>query len=610
MKNLDLRSSVDEKEFSARTIVIRCLLSFWVLLSLRVRFEVGVGLETNGFLADNLSKLANQFYYDGLTDIFVFAAVYMSLSFASERCSRDLWTLLLAFLFAASYIISSVCRDIGNFSFFFANVYQIFLTVFLLAGYTILFGSGLSLIFYFMERRSENGEWSLRRSLLTGALIIFACWLPWLIMNYPCSFNPDSEYQVGQWLGIYPWTAHHPPFSTAVMGLCVSLGSAVWNRNFGCFLYVLLQSVSGAFVFSYVLTALRRIGISRKVWTSLLLFYAATPFWACFAQWFEKDFIYAQAFTLCLAFVLPVLEKRRCKMTDALRIGAVALIAILLRKTGAYELTPALLLLVIWLRKRDRVRMLAAALAAVIFSSCVNNVLYPALNIKGASVAEALNIPFLQTARYVNQFPDEITKEEHDAIDAVLIYDELDKYNPEVSDPIKDNYREDAGALPEYFKVWLQMFFKHPVCYFEAAFMLSYGYLAPVRPALDGYILSNYYPQFSEMGIYRVFGDFPTRVFDSLRQMFIGFPVVNILCMAGFYTWVLMACFVQILRKKQYSALLAFVPGIMNVLICIASPLCASTRYELPTIACAPIFFGLALIISQGRFRQQSGAIE
>ena len=92
--------------------------------------------------------------------------------------------------------------------------------------------------------------------------------------------------------------------------------------------------------------------------------------------------------------------------------------------------------------------------------------------------------------------------------------------------------------------------------------------------------------------------------------MFIGFPVLNILCMAGFYTWVLMASFVQILRKKQYSALLAFVPGIMNVLVCIASPLCASTRYELPTIACAPIFFGLTLIISQGKFRQQDGVIE
>ena len=610
MKTPELKSSFEGKDLSARTIVIRCLLSFWVLLSLRAHFEVGTGLETGSFLAGNLSKFANQFYYDGLADAFVFAAIYMLVSFAAKRHRRDPWVLLLAFLFAAFYLISSVCRDAGDFSFFFANAYQAFLTLFLLIGYTLLFVSGLSLIYYLMERQPKDGERPLRRPLLTGALIIFACWLPWLIMNYPCSFNPDSEYQIEQWLGIYPWTAHHPPFSTAIMGLCVSLGSAVWNRNFGCFLYVLLQSVSGAFVFSYVLTVLRRMGISRRVWIVLLLFYAATPFWACFAQWFEKDFLYTQAFTLCLAFVLPVLEKRRCETKDALRIGAAALIAILLRKTGAYELSPALLLVVVWLRKSDRTRMLAAALAAVVLSGCVNNVLYPALKIEKASIAEALNIPFLQTARYVNQFPDEVTKEEHDAIDAVLVYDELDKYDPEVSDPIKTNYRMDSGALPEYFKVWLQMFFKHPVCYFEAAFMLSYGYFAPVRPALDGYILSSYYPKFSELGIYRVFGDFPTRAFDSLRQMFIGFPVLNILCMAGFYTWVLMACFVQILRKKQYGALLAFVPGIMNVLICIASPLCASTRYELPTIACAPIFFGLALIISQGKFGQQGGVIE
>ena len=610
METLDLKNAPDGKPTSVRTIIIRCLLSFWALLSLRVYFEVGVGLETDSFLAGNLSKFANQFYYDGLADVFVFAAIYMLLSFAAKRPRRDPWILLLAFLFAAFYIISSVCRDIGDFSFFFANAYQIFLTVFLLIGYTVLFGSGLSLIFYLMERQPKDGEWTLRRPLLTGALIIFACWLPWIIMNYPGSFNPDSIWQIEQGIGRLAWNAHHPPLSTAIMGLCVSLGSAVWNRNFGCFLYILLQSVSGAFIFSYALTVLHRMGISRRAWTVLLLFYAATPFWGCFAQWFEKDFLYAQTFTLCLTFVLPVVEKRRCETKDALRIGAAALIAILLRKTGMYDLTPGLLLLVIWLRKSDRVRMLAAALAAVVLSSCVNNVLYPALNIEEASVAEAFNMPFLQTARYVNQYPDEVTKEEHDAIDAVLVYDELDKYNPEVSDPIKSNYRGDAGALPEYFKVWFQMFIKHPACYFEAAFMLSYGYFAPVRPALDGYILSTYYPAFSEIGIYRVFGDFPTKVFDSIRQMFIGFPVLNILCMAGFYTWVLMACFVQILRKKQYSALLAFVPGIMNVLISIASPLCASTRYELPTIACAPIFFGLALMISQGRFGRQSGIAE
>ena len=121
MKTPELKSSFEGKDLSARTIVIRCLLSFWVLLSLRAHFEVGTGLETGSFLAGNLSKFANQFYYDGLADAFVFAAIYMLVSFAAKRHRRDPWVLLLALLFAAFYLISSVCRDVGDFSFFFCK---------------------------------------------------------------------------------------------------------------------------------------------------------------------------------------------------------------------------------------------------------------------------------------------------------------------------------------------------------------------------------------------------------------------------------------------------------------------------------------------------------
>ena len=129
--------------------------------------------------------------------------------------------------------------------------------------------------------------------------------------------------------------------------------------------------------------------------------------------------------------------------------------------------------------------------------------------------------------------------------------------------------------------------------------MLSYGYFAPVRPSLDAYTLIDYYPVLAEIGFYRVFGDFPSRTFAALREIFIQFPLLNMLNMAGLYTWILMICFVQLLRKKKYSALLLFIPGIMNVLISIASPLCASTRYELPVIATTALILGYTLILSK-----------
>ena len=385
-----------------------------------------------------------------------------------------------------------------------------------------------------------------------------------------------------------------------LMGLCVSLGDLILDKNFGAFLYILFQSISGACIFGYMLSMLYGMGLSRRMWTVFVLFFA-TPFWAMFAQWFEKDFLYAQAFALSISFILPVVCKRSCSMGDALRIASVCVLTILLRKTGMYELLPALLLIGLWLKKADRLRLCSAALAVLLICSAVNNALYPALGISPGSTKEMLSLPFQQTARYVNKFPDEVTEQERAAIDAVLDYDKLGNYVPTVSDRVKATYREDASALPEYFKVWFEMLFKHPVCYFEAAFMLSYGYFAPIVPSLDAYFLSDYYPHLDELGFYRVFDDFPTRALDSVREMFSQFPLTSILCTAGLYTWMMMLCFVQLLRKQQYSALLLFIPGIMNILVCIASPLYASTRYELPVIATVPLILAFTLMKSKNQ---------
>lgn len=580
-------------------LILRFILTFALTLAMRVRFEASAGLETGNFLVDNLSKFANQFFSGEITDVFLFAFVWLLLKFTSVREKRfDVWTLIASFILAVFWIISCVCRDLGSFSFFFANTYQICLTAYLIFAYTVLFGCVLNLLFSLMELPGD-AEKPLRRPFLWGAVIIFLAWLPWLLMNYPCSFCPDSMWQLKMCLGVLEWDAHHPPFNTAIMYVFVSIGKALGNLNFGCFLYVFFQSVTGALIFSWGLAMLYRMGVSRRAWTVMLLFFAASPFWGSFVQWFEKDFLYAQAFTLVIILLMPVIKDGRCSGARTVGIAASATTAALLRKTGLYELLPALLLLTVFIRKGSRKRMLCAACAVLVLTSCTNNLLYPALNIRKASEVEALSIPLQQTARYVNQFPDEVTEEERLAIDAVLEYDMLGTYEPECSDPIKGVYRSNASALPEYFKHWFAMLFKHPVCYFEAAFMVSYGYFAPTLVQLDAPIQREYSYELEEYGIHRIFGDFPTRVFDDIREMFIQFPLTNLLCMAGLYTWIMIICFFQLLRKKQYRALLLFVPGIFNLLVCIASPLCASTRYELPLIASIYLLVGWTMVCSK-----------
>lgn len=567
------------------------------VLAMRVVVEVSEGLETGNLLTDTVSRFSNSFTHDSLPDLLLFGALFCLLRAVLLREKKlDGRFLALSVLLAGLTLIGLCCRELGNFTFFFANTYQRCLSLLCLVGYTAVFYPVLRMLDLMMDRPFPAGSGQLAHPLRTGALVMLLGWLPWLLCNYPASFCPDSTNQLCQWLGRDPWSMHHPPLSTLLMGLFYSLGASLGSPNFGCFLYVLFQSVFAALVFSYGLAILYREGLPFRVWLGMLLFFAATPFWGCFAQWFEKDLLYAVCFTLTLTLVFPVLRRRSCSRGDALKIGAAALVSVLLRKTGLYELCPALLLIAIVLGGRDRRRLLLSLCAVVLLAVGTEKAVYPALGIQAGSPREALSIPFQQTARYVCTFPDEVTDEERAAIDAVLDYEKLTDYNPIISDPVKNTYRGDNAALGAYFKVWFKMLLKRPLCYFEAGFMGSYGYYSTVWPSLDAYLLREYSPLLGEAGIYRVFGDFPTRLFDSLRQCFISFPLTQTLCCAGLYTWVLLFCLVRLAKHRRRRELLLLLPSFMNVLVCIASPLSASTRYALPMIASAPLILGWTML--------------
>ena len=588
------------KRASAGQLILRLLLAFAALLSMQVNMEVIEGLETESALLNIVSRVPNSFSAGGLPELLLFATLFLLISYVGDsEEKRDRLTCVLSVVMALLLYIARSSAALGNLAFFFANPYQLCLSLFCVFGCAVWLYPALTLVFRSMEKSEREESKTVKNPQRTAFIWILAGLLPWILMNYPCSFCPDSTGQLMQWLGAAEWSAHHPPFSTLIMGLCVSAGKALWNINFGCFLYTLLQTLFGAFVFSLGLAELYRMGLPRRMYIILLLFFAASPFWGCYAQWFEKDLLYAEVFALDLVFVLRVLNKGECSRKDAVCIAGSTLAAVLLRKTGLYELIPALVVLVFVMKRDSRRRLACAVAAAFLMSSAVNNLLYPALGIEEASVAEALSIPFQQTARYVNTYPGEVTPEEREAIDAVLDFEKLGDYDPEISDYVKNNFRKDSSKLPAYFKIWFGMFLKHPICYFEAFFDLCSGYIAPVRTQLDAYILTDYYPQLNEIGIHRVFNYFPTWYFNCLRESFLCFPVTVLLCMAGTYTWISMACFVQLLRRKEYKALILLIPAAMNILVSIASPLYAATRYALPTIAASPLIVGWTLIHSR-----------
>lgn len=69
-------------------------------------------------------------------------------------------------------------------------------------------------------------------------------------------------------------------------------------------------------------------------------------------------------------------------------------------------------------------------------------------------------------------------------------------------------------------------------------------------------------------------------------------PLSYMLLMPGLYSWILMACFVLLLKRKKLAALIPVVPGLINFLVCVASPRSTSMRYSLPMLAVTPFIIG------------------
>lgn len=590
------KSSFSERHGRMIAFVLSCV----VVFTLHCRFEIlGEGFP-DSVLLNTLNKLYDSFTPMNYTDLVILFAVWKLFDhvFSRER-GIDKGTAILSMALSVLLVTCISFYKYNSSVFVLGSGFQLALSVFCICGFWILIYLSIRSLFYLMEKGVPEGKERAKaistfytgHFLLFGALIIFIGWLPWSLMNYPGTSCPDGIYQLKQFLGDAAWAGGHPPLSTFLMGSLFSFGRWLIDANFGFFLYCLFQTCVGAWVFAYSMKKLLDLGLSAKWCTAGILFFAFSPFWGTYAQWFEKDLLYAEIATLQAVFVLEVLRKNSCSVKDSVLLSICSILASLLRNNGIYAIVPTLLLLAVWLKKKDRKRVFLALLAAVlVYLSVTKGLYYSVLDMAKPSPAEALSIPFQQTARYVVYYGDEVTEYEREVIDRVLSFEGMGNYDPVISDPIKGFY---GGAeLGEYFKIWFQMFWKHPECYVAAFLNKGYGYLAPVSQNIEAWIGPDYYPYDVELGIHHVFDLDMTNLLIQIWYLSMTLPLVKYLCTPGMYTWLMLILALLLKKHRKFGALILFVPSAVNVLVCLASPLADAIRYELPTVAAMPLLIG------------------
>ena len=233
------------------------------------------------------------------------------------------------------------------------------------------------------------------------------------------------------------------------------------------------------------------------------------------------------------------------------------------------------------------------------------NLILKANGFKGSSIAEALSIPFQQTARYVVNYPDEVTAEEFNQIDAVLEYNEIkESYNPRLSDNVKSTYHGTNEDLANYFKgAWLSQFFKHPDVYFDATFNNIYGYFYLLAKEEE----SGIYDATNNDAIIKLFDESVRNkdFLESLNEYIEGFedtPLINFFCNSGIQFWLAIYICLYLLSKKKFNLLFILLPSVVGILVCIAGPTFTwnGLRYALPVIYSTPIILSILNYINRG----------
>lgn len=264
----------------------------------------------------------------------------------------------------------------------------------------------------------------------------------------------------------------------------------------------------------------------------------------------------------------------------------------LTKKTGIYFVLVTLMVFAL-IYKRHLLRFIAPLIAPTFLMFIILPVaIFPLLDVAPGGKQEILGPLFQQTARYVDEYHEEISPEEKAIIDRVLNYDTLpERYNPFITDYVKYMYNTESttSELISYFKVWIHEGLKHPTVYFEAT-------LAPVSPFFStGILVAQWDTETNGELLYRPqFLDNHRAFMMDLFNFEKSLPLLNIPFYSALWLLLLPLAIIYLCYRRTCHLTPLLVPLLILIAFCAISPM-YDTRYALPIIYFIPWFILLLL---------------
>ena len=468
------------------------------------------------------------------------------------------------------------------------------------------------------------------------ALIIFICLLPLFIINLPGTMTVDSFDQLGQAMGIYPYSDHHPWGHTLLIKLFYTIGYKITGTvNGGIGTYTLIQMLILSLSVAYAITCMDEAGLPKWGQILMLLAYVLYPYNLAYAITMWKDIIFSAA-TLVLTVTL---FRICCLRGKGLHAGLITardivlwmisgLIMCLMRHNGLYAYILSGITLIVILAVEYRIsrkegedskpakKQLQVFSCMTFVTLCIvllfNGPIQKIYNVEQVDYAHNLPIPLQQIARVISHNGD-IDPDDMAMLERINTTDYLkNNYHPGGADPTMQwlvfgdsEYFESHKA--EYLGLWIRIGLKNPVAYLEAYVDITRGYYTTMPPEQTEYygILPN------EQGLYNtpiMNGNLRAKINEFLSKIGQTFPVYGILYSPGACMQLLIFGVIILITMSKSGSdddnkkgdslmrLITFLPvcAIM-ITILIAVPLCADLRYAYSLMLCMPSLIAITL---------------
>ncbi len=308
-------------------------------------------------------------------------------------------------------------------------------------------------------------------------LIIFICYIPYLIHYYPGKITYDTNLQLS-FIKNGILSDVHSLVHTNFLGLFVNIGLNIFhNENLGIMFYTLFQMLFLAFTYAFVCYYLYKKNVNFKIILVILFSYAILPIYTHYAVTVWKDILFATSFVYIVIF----LNELRTNKTILNYLGLIFGLFLLffMRSNGMYIFLVMLPFLIYYWQKDLKSLIIVGSIFLMFLF-----IKYPVYNyfkVSSSSISESLAIPTEQMARVITKNGNMSLKEEEFLNSITDISNIPNIYLTYIVDPVKNIFNNIIlkEKLGDYFKVWGSLLFKNLGTYIEAYLSITLGYWYP-----------------------------------------------------------------------------------------------------------------------------------